>query len=93
MESGEMTEQTLIERIKEQIAIEAGFSNMAGTHWAVAMLITHRTKRQLELYEKVAEMLELVYRNAFGKDTGDDYERIAESVDCQFEHLKDCHAN
>ncbi len=47
-----------IDKIKEKIAKEAGYrDDILGTAWNYAMMLTHRTKRQISLYEKVISAL------------------------------------
>ncbi len=47
------------DKIKEQVAKEYGFEdNVLGTRWNYAMQLTHRTKKQIELYEEVIKRLE-----------------------------------
>jgi len=45
-------------RIKEQVAKDYGFENMFGGRWKYAMMILHRRKKQIELYEEVIKRLE-----------------------------------
>jgi len=50
--------QQVIERIKNQVAEEYGYEdNVLGTRWEFAMQLTHRTKRQIQLYEAVIALL------------------------------------
>ena len=48
---------SIIEKIKERVAIKNGFNMKMPTCWNYAMLITHRTKQQLKLYDEVIEDL------------------------------------
>ena len=48
---------SIIEKIKERVAIKNGFDMKMSTCWNYAMLITHRTKQQLKLYDEVIEDL------------------------------------
>ncbi len=47
-----------IDEIKEFVAKRCGFNSMFGTYWKTAMLLTHRKKKQIELYEEVLKMME-----------------------------------
>ena len=48
----------IIYKVKKQVAKEYGFEKMFGkSGWDYAMLITHRTKKQIEMYERVIEIL------------------------------------
>lgn len=49
--------QNLITKIKEEIAIANDYTLETPTKWDYAMKITHRTKRQLELYDMVFDGL------------------------------------
>ena len=53
---------SIIEKIKERVAIKNGFNMKMPTCWNYAMLITHRTKQQLKLYDEVIEDLMEVQR-------------------------------
>ena len=49
-----MTNNEIINKVKEQVALNHGYpDNILGTSWEYAMYLTHRTKRQLELYDEV----------------------------------------
>ena len=45
----------LILQIKEKIALKNGYrDDILGTAWEYAMQLTHRTKKQIQLYEELA---------------------------------------
>ena len=46
--------KTLIDEIKEMVAERHNYAdNVLGNRWDFAMMITHRKKKQLQLYEEV----------------------------------------
>ncbi|NOU19405.1 MAG: hypothetical protein HOO91_17755 [Bacteroidales bacterium] len=54
-----MTEVDRITRIKIEVARKKGYAGyVQGTEWEFAMILTHRTKRQIALYEEVLRELE-----------------------------------
>lgn len=49
----------LSKKIKERVAKAYGFERgLLGTRWNYAMLIVHRTKKQIEMYEEVIKILD-----------------------------------
>lgn len=49
-----MTKEDKILLVKESIAISYGYpNNILGNAWDYAMMITHRRKAQIKLYEEV----------------------------------------
>jgi len=48
----------LIEKTKQEIALKHGYrDDILGTAWNYAMYLTHRTKRQIQLYEELSSAL------------------------------------
>lgn len=55
--------------IKEQVASRKGYRNdILGTSWEYAMMLTSRTKKQLELYEEVIKEYDLLLNEGKRKD-------------------------
>lgn len=50
---------TLVSMVKEEVAIEYGFTEalIVDTKWDYAMMIHHRTKKQIEMYERLCMKL------------------------------------
>jgi hypothetical protein len=52
------TEEFYIKKAKEQVANRYGFTScIFGSNWNDAMMIAHRTKRQINMYEDVINLL------------------------------------
>ena len=58
----------IILEIKEQVALDYGVELKMPTYWAYAMLLTSRTKKQLDLYDEVIRRVYLL--NKDGNNTG-----------------------
>ena len=49
--------ETIKLKAKKQVATNHGFTPIIGNEWESAMMLTHRTKRQLALYEEVLDLV------------------------------------
>jgi hypothetical protein len=50
--------EEIVNIIKEEVAIDFGFDDsikLGGTTWGYAMLLCHRTKKQIEMYDEVCK--------------------------------------
>ncbi len=53
-----MNKEQIIAQIKEDVAEAAGYTNeVFVSRWQYAMMLTHRTKQQLVLYERVIDVV------------------------------------
>lgn len=62
-----MISKNFVNEIKEDIAIKYGYTTDMPTKWNFAMLLTHRRKQQIDMYDALVETLELINIEAIKK--------------------------